>query len=114
GAGDAHRGLGHGTSVLTVRTERGQGLMTIFTASPERSRAIPSSVSSRGSVAVIIGARFSWLLSTRRIAAGKVKFEMYEPRIERPFSTISIWWTGGRAFPFMPKMTTLAPIAAAS
>ncbi len=53
-----------------------QGLMTILTASPERIRAIPATVSSSGIVAVIIGARFSRPLSTSRMAAGKVKFEM--------------------------------------
>ena len=28
---------------------------------------------------------------------------MYEPRIVRPFSTISTWWTGGRAVPVHPE-----------
>ncbi len=52
------------------------GLMMTFTASPERSRAIPATVSSIPIVALIIGARPSWPLSTSRIAAGKVKLEM--------------------------------------
>src|SRR6185312_6834656 len=110
GTGDAHRGAGHGTSGVGCD----QGLMTIFTASPERIRPIPATVSSSGIVALTMGARLSWPLSTRRIAEGNVKLEMYEPRIDRPFSTISIWWTGGRALAFIPKITTRAPIAAAS
>src|SRR5438093_1265682 len=102
GAGDAHRGTGHGTSCLGFD----QGVMTTFTASPDRSRSIPARVSSIGMTAVIIGARFRRPPSTSRIAAGNVKFEMYEPRIVSPFSTISIWWTGGRALPVIPNNTT--------
>ena len=72
GARDTHGWAGHGTSVMRVD----QGLMTILTASPERIRAMPAAVSSSAMMAVIIGARSSWPLSTSRMAAGKVKFEM--------------------------------------